>query len=139
MRRGFTSSTGTRCGLFLLVGVLYLFLFDGMADLSAYLTFAAMAFDLLLLLAFRGMGASWVQPASFLSCSVEGVCAVLAGCVLNVGDDEDRTFLVRQFCKRRERERSEAGGRSGASDAGERSGASPKEELESRRPLNVMN
>jgi len=101
MSRGFVRSTLTRAAMFLLVGVLYLTLFgeDGKGDASAWVSFGAVGVDVLLIAVHvsKLLGKDWLQLMCLISCTCEGIAAVVAGSIMNVEDDDEREFLVRQY------------------------------------------
>jgi hypothetical protein len=98
MRRGFTSSTLTRCALFSVVGSLYITLFpDDLGTASAQISFAVVVFNLILVLAMTKMPSSALMKMCALSCATEGVCAVFAGAILNVEDEDARSAIAKQF------------------------------------------
>ena len=74
MSRGFRSSTLTRVGMFVLVGLLYLTLFEGEADSSFFASMGAVVVDVLLILVhqLKIVPAKYMQTVCCISCAVEG-------------------------------------------------------------------
>ncbi|GMI30003.1 hypothetical protein TrCOL_g10868 [Triparma columacea] len=92
MSRGFRSSTLTRVGMFVLVGLLYLTLFEGEADSSFFASMGAVVVDVLLILVhqLKIVPAKYMQTVCCISCAVEGTAAIIAGTLV----DSDKDILI---------------------------------------------
>jgi len=81
MKRGFLSSTLTRCCMFILVCALYAALFEGKADASALASISAVLVDVVLI-AIQQLNlvpARKIQTLCCISCAIEGIAAIMAG------------------------------------------------------------